>query len=220
VSDGRTAFLNTAKVSCVNDALGARAIDEIANEDRWCAHARRPRVRSSQLWRLDGSRFVPLHTHTQLLSLDAASGGLVAGRETEHRVAVIRVSDGHVLERHETGADVTAVRLADGGLAVQAGRTLVVYGSRRRSYALQTEAGTARLLSLAGSLVAYASGADLHLLRLSDGRDVILDLPGAAGPIAAVFVPGGLYEGYNVRHVRTPGRVSFVPAATIARAFR
>ena len=56
------------------------------------------------------------------------------------------------------------------------------------------------------------------MLRLSDGREVVLDTPAATVPITAQFVRSGLYYAYNVAYAKTPGRVGFISFEALARA--
>jgi hypothetical protein len=63
--------------------------------------------------------------------------------------------------------------------------------------------------------VVYRTGGALHLLRLSNGRNVALDLPGAAPPFDAQLVGGGLFVAWNQMHARHPGRLAFVPLRAI-----
>jgi hypothetical protein len=57
------------------------------------------------------------------------------------------------------------------------------------------------------------------VLRLSDGRDVVIHTPDATEPVFARLVPSGLFYAFNVAYARRPGRLVFVtPAPTsIAR---
>jgi hypothetical protein len=55
------------------------------------------------------------------------------------------------------------------------------------------------------------AGIAIHVLRLSDGRDVVLRLPNEAGPGDAALVPQGLYYSYNQAYSARPGRIGFIP---------
>jgi len=72
------------------------------------------------------------------------------------------------------------------------------------------------LLGVQGDLVVYATGGAIHLLRLSDGRDKALLIPGAAPWLDASLEPGGLFVSWNKMHDRRPGRIAFIPLRTIA----
>jgi hypothetical protein len=86
-------------------------------------------------------------------------------------------------------------------------------GARKRTRPLATDGGPPPwLLDVRGDLVVYRTGGALHLLRLSDGHDVALDLPGAAPPFDARLEPRGLFLAWNQTYRRRPGRLAFVPA--------
>ena len=72
------------------------------------------------------------------------------------------------------------------------------------------------LLGVQGDLVVYETGGALHLLRLSDGRDKALLIPGAAPWLDASLEPGGLFVSWNKMHDRRPGRIAFIPLRMIA----
>jgi Tol biopolymer transport system component len=89
-------------------------------------------------------------------------------------------------------------------------------GARKRTRPLATDGGPPPwLLDVRGDLVVYRTGGALHLLRLSNGRNVALDLPGAAPPFDAQLVGGGLFVAWNQMHARHPGRLAFVPLRAI-----
>jgi len=80
--------------------------------------------------------------------------------------------------------------------------------------------GDLQPLSAYRGFVAYSVGPTIHLLRLSDGREAVLDTPNALGDAFATFVPRGLFYAYNEADSRRPGRLAFVPMAKVERAFR
>ena len=90
-------------------------------------------------------------------------------------------------------------------------------GAKRQSRELLTDGGPPPiLLGVQGDLVVYETGGALHLLRLSDGRDKALLIPGAAPWLDASLEPGGLFVSWNKMHDRRPGRIAFIPLRTIA----
>ena len=114
-----------------------------------------------------------------------------------------------------------SARLRGRVLAVQHGTTVDVYdaqtGAKRQSRELLTDGGPPPiLLGVQGDLVVYETGGALHLLRLSDGRDKALLIPGAAPWLDASLEPGGLFVSWNKMHDRRPGRIAFIPLRMIA----
>jgi WD40 repeat protein len=101
-------------------------------------------------------------------------------------------------------------------LAVQRGASLTAYdsatGRKLRTRPMAADEGRRPyLLDVRNDIVVYATGGAVHLLRLSDGHDVALDLPGAAPPFNARLEGGGLFVTWNQMYVRRPGRLAFVP---------
>jgi hypothetical protein len=80
--------------------------------------------------------------------------------------------------------------------------------------------GDATLADASADLVAYAVGIRLHLLRLSDGRDVTLRFKGQFGYASAKLWRGGLFYAYNISGSSKPGRAGFVSAAGVQALLR
>jgi hypothetical protein len=76
----------------------------------------------------------------------------------------------------------------------------------------------AEMEDAAGDLALYVVGAAIHVLRLSDGRDVVIDTPNATEPIFARLVPNGLFYAFNVAYAKRPGRLVFVTRSELGRA--
>ena len=115
---------------------------------------------------------------------------------------------------------IVNARLRGRALAVQHRRSLDVYdtstGAKRQTLPLASDGGSRPyLLDIQGDLVVYATGGAIHLLRPSDGRDVALDLPGAAPWLDARLEPSGLFVTWNQMFNSRPGRMAFVPMRTV-----
>jgi hypothetical protein len=113
------------------------------------------------------------------------------------------------------GRDVTAF-LRGRMLAVQRGATVDAYdattGAKRYSHELRTDGGPLPvLLGVQGDIAVYETGGAIHVLRLSDGVDKALRLPGAAPALYARLEPAGLFVSWNKMHDRRPGRLGFIP---------
>jgi hypothetical protein len=67
----------------------------------------------------------------------------------------------------------------------------------------------AELADVQDGVALLIAGTRLHLLRLDDGRDRVIDVPGSA-PIRAQLEPGALFYSYRVTDSSYPGRVAFV----------
>jgi hypothetical protein len=68
-----------------------------------------------------------------------------------------------------------------------------------------------------GDLAAYVVGAAIHVLRFSDGREIVIDTPNATEPVFARFVPGGLFYSFNESYHKRPGRLVFVARPELER---
>ena len=127
---------------------------------------------------------------------------------------------------HVRGGEILGATFAGGWrvLVRQSGRLSesdLASGRRIGSWPMPAGSiGDPQPLSAHNGLVAYAVGATIHLLRLSDGREAVLDAPNALGPAFALFVPGGVFYAYNEADSSRPGRLAFVPMAKVERAFR
>jgi hypothetical protein len=79
------------------------------------------------------------------------------------------------------------------------------------------------LLRLGGverEIAVYVAGVAVHLLRLTDGRDVVVDLRTAAEPVYARLTSAGLFYSYTDPRRRPAGRAVFVPLPEVERALR
>ena len=181
----------------------------------------------------------PIASVAGALRLLAVGGGLVATR-AEDDVAV-RALDGTavwsgafaglraaridvrvllVLVRKGTQTSLSAVDLASGRpsgpwrlpAAPSAGDGVCAEPSGCRTAAL-------RLEDFQAGIAVYTLGGAVHLLRLSDGRDVAIRPPGL-GPVHAQLEPSGLFYSYRAAGSPGRGRVAFMPLAAVLARFR
>ena len=145
----------------------------------------------------------------------AVDGGRVVAVTSAGVVRMLSLR-GRVLHSWSLGPGVVTARLRGRVLAVQQGTTVDAYdaqtGAKRQSRELRTDGGPSPfLLGVQGDLVVYRTGGAIHLLRLSDGLDKALRIPGAAPSLDASLEPAGLFVSWNKMHDRRPGRLAFVP---------
>jgi Tol biopolymer transport system component len=183
------------------------------------------------LWRIaDGSppHAVPIPLPSDAAqSLDADGGRILL--LTSAGGLVVLTTDGTVVSRIPPflPRPVSAIspnasrnaKIGGGVVGTVAGTTLRVYRTDDASpiakLVLAHGSGSPRLLSIDDEYAAYASGIELHLMRLRDGLNRVLDLPGEAGPIGALLTSAGLFISYDRAYDRQPGRILFVPAANL-----
>ena len=180
---------------------------------------------------------------TASLRLLAVGGGRVAMRNGDTFVEV-RAADGTPLDSGVFAGSVRAARI-DGGVLVVLTRS----GNENSLWAVNTNLADRRLLGpwplpasrssgdavcgdpsgcrlaalrledFQSGIAVYVVGRDVHLLRLSDKRDVRIRAPGL-GPVHAQLEPPGLF--YSYRPAASPGRgqVAFLPMAALLARFR
>jgi len=92
-------------------------------------------------------------------------------------------------------------------------------GGRTASWPVRRGFGPAPELEGAqGDFAAYVVGVGIHVLRLSDGREIVIDTPNATEPVFARFVPSGLFYSFNESYDKRPGRLVFVTRSELAHA--
>ena len=146
---------------------------------------------------------------------------LTVGRNGNVRLLSTR---DHVLRSWKLARGIVNARLRGRELAVQHRRSLDVYdtstGAKTQTLPLASDGGSRPfLLDVQGDLVVYATGGAIHLVRLSDGRDVALDLPGAAPWLDARLEARGLFVTWNQMFNPRPGRMAFVPMRAVLQGF-
>jgi hypothetical protein len=114
----------------------------------------------------------------------------------------------------------SSARLGGDELGVVSGNELLVYSERTgrldSRVDLAERSGTPRLLSIRNGYAVYVSGIELHLLRVQDGLDRVLDLPEQSGPVDASLTSRGLFVSYDEAYAAQPGRILFTPWSNIS----
>lgn len=147
------------------------------------------------------------------------------------RAVILGVDNGRILVDRPHGLDVLSHRGAllvtlprphDGGavmrdarVATISDRRLVVTGIDGKRAAVRTVAAGAHLDDLDGGYVLYSVETRLHLLRLSDGKDVVLRLRKQFGYVHARLWGGAIFYSYNERSGSRPGHAGYVDAAGV-----
>jgi TolB protein len=124
-----------------------------------------------------------------------------------------------LVRRFRTPAAVSA-RLGGDELGVVSGDTLLVYSARTGRLEHQARlshlSGAPDLRSIRNGYAVYRSGLELHLLRLQDGLDRVLDLPEQSGSADGVLTTRGLFVSFDQAYTDTPGRILFTPWSGIS----
>jgi hypothetical protein len=191
-----------------------------------------------QLWRIVGRRAVRIRVDAGDV-LDVQNE-LVAVKRTDGRVAILRADGSLVAELPGIGKTAQQIQLDGGDVVAQVGRTIVAYSSRGTVLQRRRMRGSASdchqtFDDARDGLVAYfaadhhniagdCSGSDtqLHLLRLSDGREAVIGL--AKGSADRSFVSSATLTSAGLFYLdarRTGGMVIvFVPRDRLLRALR
>jgi Tol biopolymer transport system component len=163
--------------------------------------------------------------------LSAAAGGVTTAVDAGRVLTVapdgtVRLlsTSGRLRRTWQLEPGIINARLRGRKLAVQQGSSLDVYdavtGAKTHTIPLAANEGVAaRLLDVQGNLAVYATGGAIHLVRLSDGKDRALSLPGGAPELDAGLERQGLFVSWNRMYSRRPGRVAFVPLRAVKSAF-
>ena len=177
----------------------------------------------TQIWLLEGERpprrLATLEGEARVVDVGDARIVVLYGQRA---VAVVS-RDGRIVRRLAFGRnDVRSARLDGPRLFVLLRDRVVVYdiasGRRRASWRWPSELGYGRLAGVAGDLGAYVVGMAIHLRRLSDGREVVVDLRTAAEPVHARLTHAGLFYSYSDPRSVPAGRAVFVARAELERA--
>jgi hypothetical protein len=183
---------------------------------------------TAQLWRLaDGTvpHAVPIPTPADTTGLiDAINNTLVVG--TTHNELVVLNADGTVASRVALNGIVSprssllgAVSISSDLLGIAAGNTLRLYdpntGTLHSTLPLAHSSGQPRLLTLGAGYAVYTSGIELHLLRLDNNNDRILNLPGQDGYPDALLTTDGLFIAYLRGYDTHPVRLLYVPRTNL-----
>ena len=73
---------------------------------------------------------------------------------------------------------------------------------------------TAPLTDLQDGIAVLVAGTSIHLLRLADGKDTVIQTPGT-GSVLAQLEPAGLYYSYTTNDTKYPGRIVYVPRSQL-----
>ncbi|TML13087.1 MAG: hypothetical protein E6G33_12585 [Actinobacteria bacterium] len=180
------------------------------------------RIHRTRVWKASGARKAIVRTFRGEAIVASLDAGRIAVLRDGNAVSVL--SPGGRIRTFGFGRPRILGAALDGPrLLVLRGRRLTVLdlrsGRRTASWPVRRGFGPAPELEDAqGDLAAYVVGAAVHVLRLSDGREFVIDTPNATDPVFAQFVASGLFYAFNESYAKRPGRLVFVPRPELERA--
>jgi WD40-like Beta Propeller Repeat len=179
-------------------------------------------IQQTRVWKATESRKSIVRTfrgEATVAALDASRIAVVRGGKA---ISVLASAGGvrtfRFGGRRVLGAGLAGPRL----VALLATRLTVVdlrSGRRAHSWPVRRGFGPAPELEGAqGDLAAYVVGASIHVLRLHDGREIVINTPNATEPVFARFVASGLFYSFNAAYEKRPGRLVFVVQSQLEHA--
>jgi hypothetical protein len=168
------------------------------------------------VWRFDPRTKKKLRSYPSRAIVVGVDGG---------RLLVDRPASLDVLTR--TGSLVERLHRAhEGGAVMRGGRVATIEGRRLsvtaadgKSLLVRRVAPGAHLEDLDRGLVLYSVETQLHLLRLSDGRDIVLRLRDQFGYAHVRLWRGSIFYAYNQRTGRL-GHAGYLAASAVRRLLR
>src|SRR5204863_2716071 len=160
--------------------------------------------RRARLWRLQGRRKALVVRGADAGEPAAVDDGRIVVERTDGQVALLR-PDGRVLGRVAAGGGVSSLLsagflerpsagLSGSDLAVlRRGRLFVYDASSMHPHRTISIGRHARLAGVAGGLVAWTEGSDIHLLRVRDGRAAAIRTTSRSAVEAALTSAGLVY---------------------------
>jgi hypothetical protein len=181
------------------------------------------RIVDERLIRISLGRARAVASGSAAYALAAAGGGRIAVQRPDG-IATYTATGRSLAFVPDPQHTVTGVGLSSSALALARKSTVELYdpqtGAARKSIGLGSAASSS-LLGLTKTLALVELPRTLVLIRLADGAraTVVLPLLAQRSLVGARLTDAGMFYAYNLRSGSAPGRVSFVPTRTLARAF-
>lgn len=164
------------------------------------------------LYRLDGERAIRITSSPGPLTPLSVDAGKILVDHEDGRLELL-TADGTSLRTFSLNAAILRGALLQGrNLVVLTTSAIEVTDAETGAFLRRWPplAESAQLVDVQDGVAVLVSGTEIHLLRLSDGREAVIAAPGS-GPVLAQLEPSGLFYSYRVVDAKYPGRVDFVP---------
>jgi Tol biopolymer transport system component len=184
---------------------------------------RPPAITEPKLWRIIGTTSRVLLSGPDARDVVAVDAGRIAVLRHDGTLVILNTQARRMSAFHLGVTGVSAARLTGSQLVVLRNGTIeardATRGTMKHRWLIAPSGAEISLEDAQGNFAAYTSGIAIHLLRLSDGRDRVLQIANEAGPAHAELEPAGLYYSYNAAGKKKPGRVAFVPLEELTARF-
>jgi Tol biopolymer transport system component len=179
-------------------------------------------IARSRIWRVVGTRKTIVRAFGGEATVASLDAGRIAVLRGDKAVSVLYPGGG-MRTFAFGGARILGAALDGPRLVVLETSRLTVLavstGRRMASWPVRRGLGPdPELEGAQGDLAAYVVGVAVRVVRLSDGREFVIDTPRATEPVFARFVPSGLFYAFNESYAKRPGHLLFVPRSELARA--
>jgi hypothetical protein len=168
---------------------------------------------NGRLYRLDGMNAIEIGSSTGGLTPLAVDDGRILVDHENGTLELMRSNGSPLQTFHVYLGDFLGAKLQGHDVVVLKHATIADYdaesGALLREWTFVTSVDR-RLDDVQDGIAVYVSGTQVHLLRLSDGHEAVITVPGD-GPVLAQLEPSGLFYSYTADDPKYPGRVAFVP---------
>jgi hypothetical protein len=184
-----------------------------------------PLVRQQRLLRIQGTKPVVLGDLPAAARVVAVDAGRIAVLEESGSVNVTLFSaSGTSLRRILiSGGPFAGVALSGAQLLMLHNGSLELYdtamGAHLRTIALPPGKPAPELRDLESGLAVYVRGTTVHVVRVSDGKELRIAAGGEA-PVDAQLEGPGLFYSYNLPRASAHGRIVFLPFSELAKGLR
>lgn len=214
-----TGLCTNSSLYCVRPPIGDLkaqgslfVFDSWEGPDFYCNQPCPPPKRNGGLWRAEGSSAVEIASSAGALTPLAVDAGRILV-DHEDGTLELMTSDGSSLQTfHVDTGDFLGAKLQGRDVVVLKHDTIADYDADSGAllHAWPLPPGDRQFAGLRDGIAVLVSGREIHLLRLTDGHDAVIELPGT-GRVLAQLDESGLFYSYSVDDPTYQGRVAFLP---------
>lgn len=174
-----------------------------------CAFAPR---KNDTLYRIDGDGTARISSSTGALAPLSVDAGRILVDHENGTLELMSAGGATLQTFHVYIGDFLGAKLEGNDVVVLKQTTIADYdaASGMLMHEWPLSAGDRTLVDVQDGIALYVTGTAVHLFRLADGREAVIQAPGK-GRVLAQLEPGGLFYSYTADDPKYPGRVVFVP---------